>query len=197
MNRRDALRKTGWLASATLATPTLLALLQSCQSSPRIDWSPEFLTEAEALFLASFVDTLLPRTDTPGALDVKVDVFIDKVWAQTTDEAGKANIREEISAFNQACIKTHQKPFAELSNADREAIMLAAEATSPTINGNIWGTTVGEQEPIGFYRSLKSMTLWAYTSTEQISTEVLTYDPIPGEYNGCLPLAEVGNRYSL
>jgi hypothetical protein len=197
MNRRDALRKTGLMAGATLAAPSLLALLQSCQSEPRIDWQPEFLTEAEAIFVSSFVDTLLPRTDTPGALDVKADMFMDKIWSHTSDEAGQSAVRADIAKFNADCQEKHGKPFVELNEAERTKVLMAAESTSPTFNGGVWGTAVGNQEPVGFYRSLKSMAIWAYTTSEKVSTEVLNYDPIPGEYIGCLPLEEVGNKWSL
>jgi len=197
MNRRDALRKTGLLAGATLAAPSLLALLQSCQTEPRMDWEPEFLTEEEAVFVASFVDTLLPRTDTPGALDVKADMFMDKVWARTTGEEGQLAVRADIAKFNADCKAEYGKPFADLSESDRTKVLMAAEATSPTFNGGVWGTAVGKQEPVGFYRSLKSMAIWAYTTSEKVGTEVLTYDPVPGDYIGCMPLAEVGNKWSL
>ena len=53
---------------------------------------------------------------------------------------------------------------------------------------------MGEQPPVGFYRSLKSMVLWGYLSSEQIGTEVLVYDPVPGEYDGDYPLSETGGR---
>lgn len=197
MNRRDALRKTGLLAGATLTAPTLLALLQSCQSEPRIDWEPEFLTAEEAIFVSSFVDTLLPRTDTPGALDVKADIFMDKVWARTSTAEGQEATRRNIAEFNASCRESHGNSFAELSAADRVAVCMAAETTSPTYNGGVWGTAVGKQEPVGFYRSLKSMVIWAYSTSESIGTEVLSYDPVPGEYIGCLPLNEVGNKWSL
>ncbi len=197
MNRREALRKTGFLAGASLAAPSLLALLQSCQAEPRLDWTPEFLSDDEAVFVASFVDTLLPTTDTPGALDVKADMFMDKIWAHTYDEAGQQAVRADIAKFNADCTASYGKPFAELNEEDRKKLMLEAEAASPTFNGGVWGTAVGEQKPVGFYRSLKSMAIWAYTTSEKVGTEVLTYDPIPGGYNGCLPLEEVGNRYSL
>ncbi|WP_020568009.1 gluconate 2-dehydrogenase subunit 3 family protein [Neolewinella persica] len=197
MNRRDALRKTGLLAGATMAAPSLLALLQSCQAEPRVDWQPEFLTEDEAVFVSSFVDTLLPRTDTPGALDVKADMFMDKIWAHTADEAGQAAVRADIAKFNTDCKEQHGKPFAELSEGDRMKVLTAAESTSPTFNGGVWGTAVGKQEPVGFYRSLKSMAIWAYSTSEKVGTEVLNYDPIPGDYIGCLPLEEVGNKWSL
>lgn len=185
------------LAAASLAAPSLLTLLQSCQSEPRLDWQPRFFSDTEARFVSAFVDTILPRTDTPGALDVKVDMFLDKLVAEAYDEAGKQSMHDEIAAFDANCVGLFGNVFAELSTADRTEVLMAAEATSPTFNGGVWGTAVGQQEPVGFYRSMKSMAVWAYRSSEKVGTEVLNYDPVPGAYDGCVPVEKIGREWSL
>lgn len=197
MNRRNALRNTGLIAGATVLTPSLLALLQSCQKESRLDWQPQFLTEDEALFVAAFVNTLLPSTDTPGGLDVKVDLFLDKVFAETYDPERQQKIRAEMTSFNAGVREKHGTSFAELSEENRAAVFRTAEAEGGKFNGQVWGTAVGEQAPISFYRSLKSMVIGAYLSSEEIGTQVLRYDPIPGQYNGCIPLEEGGRKWSL
>ena len=197
MNRRDAIRKTGLIAGASLLVPSFLSLLQSCKSEPRLDWQPLFFTEDEARFISALVDTILPRTETPGALDVKVDIFIDKVFAKTYDAEGQQKVRAEIAQFNEDCKKNFGAAFADLDEKDRAKALNAAEANSGKFNGAVWGTAVGTQAPVGFYRSLKSMALWAYMSSEEIGEKVLNYDPVPQEYKGCIPLSDVGNRWSL
>ncbi len=197
MNRRTAIQKTGLIAGASVMLPSLLTLLQSCNEEPRLDWQPIFFTAEEAQFISTLVDTILPRTDTPGALDVKADMFMDKVFAKTYDEGGQQKIRADIAQFNEDCKQNFGKVFIDLNKEDRVAVLKAAEANSGTFNGSVWGTAVGEQEPVGFYRSIKSMALWAYLSSEEIGKNVLNYDPIPAMYQGCIPLSDVGNSWSL
>lgn len=197
MNRRNALRKTALLAGSAVAVPTLFSLLQSCKEQNRLEWTPVFLGEDQARFISAFVDTLLPRTDTPGALDVKTDIFLDLVFAKTYDAKAQENVVAEINKFNEECKKSHGKVFADLKEEDRMAVFKNMEAVSPKFNPKVWGTAVGEQKPVGFYRSLKSMTLWGYFSSEEIGTKHLNYDPVPGEYRGCVPLSEIGNTWSL
>lgn len=197
MDRRNALRRTGLLAGTTAWTPALLALLQSCQAEDRLDWQPQFLTEEEARLLAAFVDTLLPRTETPGGLDVKVDLFLDKVFAEAYDPDSQQRIRKELAAFDAEANRQFGQAFADLSAEDRADFLRAAEADSGKFNGQVWGTTVGEQAPVGFYRTLKLMVIGAYLSSEQIGTEVLRYDPIPGGYDACMPLEKDGRAWSL
>jgi len=197
MDRRKAIIRTGLIAGAALTTPTLFSLLESCKTETRLNWQPLFFDEADALFISALVDQILPRTDTPGALDVKVDLFIDKVVAMTFNSEGQQYFKAEISEFNEACKRDFGADFIGLNDDQKNEVLRIAEAESGKIGGSVWGTNVGEQEPVGFYRSLKSMAIWAYFSSEEIGENVLNYDPIPQEYLGCVPLSEVGNRYSL
>ena len=197
MNRRKAIQKTGLLAGATFAVPTLISLLESCQKSPRITWTPLFFEESEAIFITSIVDELLPRTNTPGALDVKVDLFIDKVVAKTFDKPAQEKFRGDIAKFEENCQENYGSNFEGLNGKEKKQILIAAESNDGKYSRSVWGTAVGDQEEIGFYRSLKTMVIWAYFTSEEIGKNVLNYDPIPQEYIGCMPLSDVGNRYSL
>ncbi len=197
MNRRTAIQQTGLIAGASVMLPSLLTLLQSCSEEPRLGWEPLFFTTEEAQFISSLIDTILPRTDTPGALDVKADMFMDKIFAKTYDESAQQKIRNDIAQFNEDCKQNFGDVFVKLNKADQEAVLKAAEANSGTFNGGVWGTAVGEQEPVGFYRSIKSMALWAYLTSEEIGKDVLSYDPIPAMYQGCIPLGDIGNSWSL
>lgn len=197
MDRRKALKKTGLLAGATLAMPSFLSLLQSCKTETRLDWQPKFFTEEEAKTISALIDTILPATDTPGGLDVKSDMFIDKVIAHTYDAEGQKNIRDAIAKFNATSKEKYGSVFYDLSDADRAAMLKEEESKAPKFNRGIWGKTVGEQKPVGFYRSMKSMAIWAYFTSEEIGENVLSYDPVPGGYEACKPLSEVGNRWSL
>jgi hypothetical protein len=197
MNRRDALRKTGMLAGSAVAIPSLFSLLQSCSQTPRLNWTPIFLDENQASFISSFVDTILPKTEAPGALDVKTDIFLDLVYAKTYGPEAQEKVKGDIDQFNADCKTKFGKVFAELSAEDKVACLKDQEANTATFNRGVWGTAVGEQKPVGFYRQLKSQVLWGYFSSEEIGKNVLNYDPIPGEYLGCIPVSEVGKVWSL
>lgn len=197
MDRRKALKATGLFAGASLALPSALSLLQACQSENRLDWAPMFFTPSEAVLVASLADTILPRTDTPGALDVKVDIFIDRLIAQSFDPEGQEGMRYAFAGFDAHCKEAFGAVFAELSQDRRHEVLKQAEQEDGKFRISVWGTPVGEEAPIGFYRQFKSTLIWAYFSSEEIGENVLSYDPIPGAYKGCIPVSEVGNRWSL
>ena len=197
MDRRKVLRQTSWLAGAAITAPAMLSLLQSCKSESRLNWQPTFLANDEAEFISSIVDIILPKTDTPGALDVNVDVFLDRLWAETADETTQAEVKKDIVDFNDNCKETYGSVFAKCSKEDQQKALEAAEAASGTFNYNFWGGAAGKQEPVGFYRNLKSTAIWAYLSSEEIGKNVLSYDPVPGGYDGCIAADSVGNKWAL
>lgn len=197
MKRREALQRTGLLAGSLAVTPALIGLLQSCQKQERLSWKPVVLDEDQARFVSAMVDTILPTTETPGALDVNVDVFIDKVYATLYPAEGQQEVKEEISTLQNRCKEAYGDMFSDLSDDDKKSFLTDLEEESGNFGGRVWGTPVGDQQPVGFYRSFKSLALWGYFTSEKIGKDVLTYDPIPGAYLGCIPLSDVGNQYSL
>ncbi len=197
MNRREAIKKSALVAATSTLSASLITMFQSCREKARIDWIPRILTMDEAVLVSSLVDMILPTTSTPGGLDMKVDLFIDLVIDQLYDEKGKDNFRSSIAEFDKKCVQNYGDRFVALSTIQREHVLKEEEANAPKFNRKVWGTEVGPVVDVGFYRSFKSMALWGYFSSQRIGTEVLMYDPIPGPYQGCIPLSDVGKNYSL
>lgn len=196
MNRRDLLKQSLMLGGVALSAPALMSILSGC-SHRRDNPAPLSLTTAQADTIAEIVDTILPRTDTPGAKDVNVDGFIGQVIDRVMPPSEQMAIQGAIDAFNERAEERFGKTFTELSPAERQAMLEQEERDSGTYNPQIWGGTIGEQKPVGIYRQLKSLAIWGYFSAEYIGKNVLSYDLVPGEQKGCIPLDEVGNNWSL
>lgn len=198
MNRREAIKKAALLTGGVIAAPSLLSMLQSCTRANRLTWQPLFLNDGQVLFISAFVDTLLPATDTPGALDVKADIFIDRFFAKVYDENAQQQARNDIDQLNAGAVVKYGDTFVNLSSEDKKKYLTDREKESGKYRKNVWGTPVGDQdEPPGFYKSLKSLALWAYFSSEKVGEEILVYDPVPGTYSGCIPFSDVGKSWSL
>jgi len=197
MKRREALKNTAILGGTAAFSVSLLTLFQACKAQSRLTWEPQFLNVEQAQLVSALVDTIIPKTDTPGGLDVKVDILIDLLYDKTYDEQAQQNIVAEMDGFNDKCNAKFGKVFYQLAADQKKAILQAEEVNSPKFNSGVWGCSVGEQKPVGFYRSFKSLAVWGYCSSEAIGRDVLKYDPVPGDYQGCIPLSEVGGVWSL
>ncbi len=48
-----------------------------------------------------------------------------------------------------------------------------------------------------FLTETRRYTLYGYYTSEHVGETILSYDPIPGVYEPCIPLEDVGNSWSL
>lgn len=79
MDRRIALKNMGLALGYTVATPTLISIVQSCKKEVAFDWKPSFFSPEEGHVVKLMVDILLPKTDTPSASELNVHIFIDEL----------------------------------------------------------------------------------------------------------------------
>src|SRR3954469_5820977 len=79
MNRRDSLRALSAVTAHALF-PSVLAA--AAEAAAGIDtgaavWTPRAIRPERAAMLEALVDTVLPATDTPGAREARVHLFVD------------------------------------------------------------------------------------------------------------------------
>jgi len=54
-----------------------------------------------------------------------------------------------------------------------------------------------EEGVLHIWPVLKGMAVTGFFTSEIGATKALVYDPIPGEWNGCVDMSEVGGLYAL
>lgn len=218
MKRRDALKNTGLFVGIGLASGAISsAMFQSCKDAQNIAsdvWKPEFIPTDLVEMVAEITETILPRTDTPGAKDVKVHHFLDAAWNLFYKPEEKAHIKKGLMAFDGECKSATGKSFMDLSAEERLAHLQSVEAEAKTKSGDeFWGIPEDEdgvekepvrQEPATspvslepFWNYVKGNTLYAYFNSEEIGENVLTYDPVPGQAIGCMDMDPGMKIYSL
>ena len=191
MDRRKALRSIGTGIGTIAVTPTVVSLFQSCQSVAT--YTPVFISENDFKIVSNLMEIIIPKTDIPGAIELKlpefVDAYIDAVW----DEKRKTDFKEAWTAFISSSNKAAGKENAnDLSTADWDAQL--AKYLKP-------GNDVPADEILAsqFANQLRSITVNAFKTNEFIGEKVLAYAPIPGEQKGCVDLMEAtgGKAWSL
>jgi len=172
-------------------------MLHGCQVDAALDWEPLFFTPDQARTLAAVADHILPRTQTPGASDVFVERFIDQIVNDCYTAGQQQRFAEGLAAFEEACRQRYGKAFTELSDEQKDNLLTTLEAQPMQPARYLWGNLIAAGGKPSFYRELKGLCLFGYFSSEQVGEQVLNYDPIPGKFVGCVPLAEIGNAWSL
>lgn len=215
MDRRAAIKNMGMAFGYSVATPTLVSLIQGCQSAPENVWTPMFFSKDEGTALMHLVDIILPKTDTPSATEVQVHTFIDKFIAEILPDEQRELVRMNAGNFFATAVSNSGKEtLADLEAEDLENSLAKvldvtkeeSEAFLEAMDEYIEGLSIGETPVLGddvasftFASQLRDMTIWSYKTSEHIGEKVLAYLPLPGTYVPCGDLNELsgGRDWSI
>jgi hypothetical protein len=199
VSRREVLQRTAVLLGYALGGSAMTGVLSGCRTDLSPDWEPQFLTGDQVETVTAMVDHLLPKTDTPGGSELLVQRFIDTMLQDytSTDEqqafvAGLAEVEARAGS------RAPDRRFGALEPADKDAVFTQYEAESAPLPPTIWGGQISDDAAApSFYRHFKQLALVGYFASEQVGENILSYDPIPGKFEGCVPAATIGNAWAL
>lgn len=216
MERRTALRNMGMAMGLTVATPTLISLLQSCQQEAAVLWTPKFFSSDQGVVLTKLVDIIIPKTDTPSASEVQVHAFIDGYINEVSEPGEQELMNMAFTAFiAKALADSGKTGAAELSAEELEPVLAAALATkgpeaesqlSEAVAAYQQALAAGEQAVLDeafartlFATNLRGAVIWAYKTSEYVGEKVLAYLPVPGGWTPCGDLDELtgGKAWSI
>ncbi len=190
MNRREYLKNTALLVGYAVSASALSETFMACKTERvvNLDWQPVFLNKFQANTLSEMTETILPKTATPGAKEIGVPQFIDKVLKDLLSEDEQQDFMKGLQSLDDICMGNYGKYFEACTKEQKEQILLKMDRDAAKLPPSVWGITLVEKpDPVMFYRRVKALTISAYFTSEKIGKEVLVYDPIPGEYIGCMP----------
>tara|TARA_Y100000768_G_C23872921_1_gene631347 strand:+ start:171 stop:785 length:615 start_codon:yes stop_codon:yes gene_type:complete len=204
MNRRKALKNIGTGIGTIAITPSLVSLIQSCQN----DATQKLVTfsSTQFKFISKLMDIIIPKTSTPGAIELNLDRFVDlyinEVWEQDVkliflkglDKClnGIPNIETEslkqLLDKNLKIDKDTSEKYNDLISEYQDQIELGNKAS---IDKNILDYV--------FFKKLRDLTVMSFKINEYVAKNLLAYSPIPGDYKGCVGLEETtgGKAWSL
>lgn len=176
IGRREAIRRAALLAGVALS-PELFTFVGRAQTAG----AKSYLTAAQADIARAAADRILPRTDTPGAVDVGVPAFIDLFYGEFMSPAEKQLLVKSFDDIEAAAKSAHGASFATLTAPQQDGVLRAVATAQQGSNASSFG-------------ALRSVTILGYFTSEQVGKNVLHYDPVPGAYDGCAPLDQLGRR---
>jgi hypothetical protein len=197
-SRRDVLKLSSLTLGYAITGSTAAAVLAGCRGASGPDWTPAFLTADEARTVSAMVDHLLPATTTPGGVGVGADRFIDAFLAGFASAAEQQQFRAGLDEFDTTSRSSFGGAFAGLAADTKNRVFQHYEDSSPGFAPTVWGGQItAVVEPPTFYRTFKQLALVGYFASEEVGEKVLAYDPVPGTFEGCVPLASIGKNWSL
>lgn len=187
IDRREALRKTALLMGAAVSASALAGLLQGCKATPELAYTPQFFTEDQARIVMEVAEIFIPKTDTPGAKDVGVPGFIDRILNECYKKEDQDRFIAGLTAFDQEAKTAYGDSFIYCKPEQQVELVLKVQAAALT------EAKANKEAKRPFVLMTKELTLLGFFTSEPGATQVLQYIAVPGAYKGCIPLKEAGN----
>jgi len=177
MNRREAIKRTALLLGIAISPSGITSVLAQVARNPAA--KPLHLKPWQFSVVSAAAEVIIPRTDTPGAIDAGVPQFIDVTYGDFFAESDQTMFKQGILALNQASKAAHQEAtFAKITSAQQEAILktIAEDTTHPQRN---------------FLHKMRELTLLGFFTSEVVAKNesIAIWDPVPGPFIPCQDLA--------
>jgi len=186
MDRREAIRRTALVMGGLVSAPAILGVLNGCTPEPGLQWLPRFLTKDEARMVEQMADIIIPETDTPGAKQVGVPQFIDRMINDVYSAVNKEKFKDSLAKFEEDVNAEFGKAFNKLKPEQQEAYIKKINEVAVNARADHY-----------FFMTVKELTVLGFFTSQVGATQVLQHKPVPGEQRGCVPLAEVGKTWSM
>jgi hypothetical protein len=137
---------------------------------------PRFHSEREMALLSRVSDLLIPRTETPGALDVHVPALLDQLMTEWANSETQAAHHAALAALDAELEARSGGDFLAVSDT-------AAQRALAAVDADAFGG-----EPLEGYRNLKGLVTQAYFATEGGALDEQGWVAVPGRWEPCVDL---------
>ena len=200
MDRRRVLKKIGYGSAAMVVSPQIINMLHSCKSNVN-KYLPIFFANNQFQFVSKIMDLVIPKTDIPGAIELKLPEFLDNYIVVVMNQNDKETILRRTNNFIKLILNETKKNGSMEINSNDLNTQLKKYLLASDKQIESWEEDPKSQEleVYNYLIQIRSLTLNAFRLNEYIGEKVLAYDPIPGERKVCLDLKKTtgGKRWSL
>lgn len=181
MNRRKAIYSLMLLGAGSVATYTGYKIYQ-VNKKPNL----MFLDEHVDL-IAALTENIIPRTDTPGAIDTGSPAILIAMIKNNADRKTQNNFIDGLKELLHYSTDKNDQSFATLPFATQQQIVKVFYEKGKNYagkSGKVKNKILGKS----FFEILKQYTSIAYCTSKEGASIGLAYDYIPGKFEGCVPL---------
>lgn len=183
MNRRIAIRNMALLLGGTVLLPSCL----NSKGNKVVQLKHITLDDDQQNLIAEIAETIIPKTTTPGAKDLKLPEFVLLMLDDCYNKKDQIQILEGLTAFNNLVKSKFNKDFASLSIKERESFLNDFESSARQAQKNSKST----DSMNAFYWAIKQQTVFAYTTSQYFMTKQIVYELVPGRYNVHVPVKKL------
>lgn len=175
MHRRELIRQIAMLTGAAVAGSELF--LSGCKNEDaRVTG---LFTQSDVRLFDEIAETILPKTDTPGAREAGVGPFMAAYATDCYDQRQLTEFRGGIAKLNAAAKEKFSNSFIDLKAEQKQELL-------EIIDGEARNAQRGEGGNLHYFTFMKQLVLLGFFTSKPGATQVLRYNPVPGKYHGCI-----------
>jgi gluconate 2-dehydrogenase gamma chain len=192
MDRRHALKLLVNAAALPAVESDLFAAFRSMHGSLQAAPALKSLNAHQNATVSALAERILPRTETPGAIDARVNEFIDLILADWYEAPERARFLNGLAEVDSLCRERFAKDFVDLSSAQQSEILtllgehLLRDLQAVSDGPRGYRGTQPEPEE-NFYFTFRQLVLTGYFTSESGATQQLHYEIIPARIDLCAP----------
>ena len=180
-NRRVFMKKMAALFGATTAA----AVLSGCSvpvaqqfsaQRPKPPQNGKLFSEHELTVLYSLCETILPKTDTPSAVEVGCHEFVPHQLQHCHTKQQQDDCIQIINTVDMQANKEFGKTFPLLQPQQQQQLLAKIEIDSESSDIDK-----------GQFSFLKALIVFGYFTSEVGATQALNYQAVPGGFIGSIP----------
>lgn len=180
MNRRELLKMVAAATGGVVIGGEFF--LAGCKNPEAGVGESATFTESDIAFLDEVAETILPKTNTPGAKDAKVGAYMAVFVADCYEEKHQKAFREGMKKLNDACEKMHSHGFMKASPEHRKELLVSLDKERAEYQKN-----KKPEDPNHYFQYFKQLTISGYFTSKEGREGATNYIPVPGKYQGEIP----------
>lgn len=187
-DRRSVLARIGFLLGTAAASTISLPALAKDALKPKA-----YLAPATFDLLTAVADTIVPRTDTAGAVDAGVPTSFDALLVNWAAPNRRYELTQALARIDFQAKAQHGKGFTELDPQTRHAFLTAYDAAALKVlpgkpPSGFAALLAGPRYTDAGYGKVKELIVLLYYLSEPALTQELTYVHAPGEWKPSIPV---------
>lgn len=172
MERREILKMMALTFGASVSLPeSAFAKLAEPLDATKLT----FFTPEQRALVGAVSETIIPKTDTPGALDAGVPQWLELIVQDCLEENNQKLIRDGLAEVEKRAAATFSKPYGELTVPEQIQLLTGMEQEKGGLARN-------------FIRQFKDLVKFTYVNSEVGGTQALEWILVPGRWE---PAAEL------
>ncbi|MBC7979544.1 MAG: gluconate 2-dehydrogenase subunit 3 family protein [Armatimonadetes bacterium] len=191
MDRRELLKIMAMTLGGSVALPeSVFAKI----GEPFDPTELTFFTPLQREQVAALAEAIIPKTETPGAIEAGVPGWIEVILKDCYLPEDQKIITAGLADLAKRCQDRHGKSIDKLTPA--EQVTFLTEADQEARSGKLKAEQEGQLQRETFLQQFKELAKFTYVNSEIGATQAFEFHMTPGKWVASMPLEPGQKAYS-